>query len=261
LSLEAVRQEDQPRAMKDLTKWKVIEQLAATTLALTLIAPAQSVPSANAGRANPLPHGTYTTQPRSTAPVLLIASYQRYSSLRRGREQEMAVVICMVPAKYQYCADFGSPGPWDRFAPVSFALDPQPGFTVRYREGNAYRNQLRGKLFESGNKQVVLFKIRAAKDAPLGARVLQGELIFRKGDQGPGGVWAGNGTLEKIEIKVPVAVAGHDDVVMEAATWPKNESFGRKTTRNAQNILAMVPSLAFDWLICQFGDCDCIKHE
>ncbi|HEY6249392.1 MAG TPA: hypothetical protein VI685_05495 [Candidatus Angelobacter sp.] len=230
-------------------------------LALAFIAPAQSITtSANADRERSVRPGSPATELIFAAPVLLIATYQRYSSLRRGREQEIAAVVCMVPAKYQYCPDFGYPNPWERFAPVSFELNPQPGFTVGYRKGNDYRTQARGTPFESGDKQVVLFKLRAADDAPLGAHVLQGKMIFRRGDQGPGGVWSGNGMLEEVEVKVPIEVVGHDDVVVQAAAWPRKEGVGHRTARGTQDTLAALPTLAFEWLICQFGDCDRVVH-
>lgn len=183
--------------------------------------------------------------------MVLIATYQRYSGLRRGREQEMAVVVCTAPSREAYCPDFSYYSQPSRFAPVAFELNPQPGFTVRYREGNHYRAQRSGTPFESGGKDVVLFKVRAADDVPLGANVLTGRLKLRKGDQGPGGAWSGNGPIEEIEVRIPIVVAGHDDVISQNAVWLGKESIGHQMAQAVQDILAGIPAL----FICIFDDC------
>jgi len=250
--LWAKYQVDQSGDMRDLKKWRTVRRLMLTILALTLMTPAQSVTTtAITEDATPKPPGTDTTKPQSASPVVLIATYQRYSGLRRGREQEMAVVVCTVPAGDLYCPNFNDSRHPDRFAAVEFELNRQPGFTVRYREGNHYRARSSGTPFESGGNDVVLLKLRTLGDVPLGAHVLTGRMKFRKGDQGPGGAWSGNGALEEIEVKIPIVVVGHDDMVSQNTVWLRDEGIGQKMAQGMQDLAAGIPAL----FICVFGDC------
>ena len=159
------------------------------------------------------------SQPLS-GPTLLISTYQRYDSLRRGREQEIAIVVCMVPGRYHYCPDYGSPN-HTNIDPVAFEIVPEPGFSVRYRNNGEYKTQAQGIPLQAGDKQLFLVKVRAADNLLTGSHVLTAHLMLRKGDQGPGGVWKGNGVLEQMEFKLPIAVVKHDAQISELANWPR----------------------------------------
>src|SRR5579864_2656349 len=147
-----------------------------------------------------------TSRVQTTAQVFTIATYQRYSGLRRGREQEVAMVMCKAPGKFRYCSNFGS-SKESPFLPIELRLGPQPGFTIRYWQRKEYRAGAKGTPIENGGYQeLILIKLQAADSLAPGSYILSGRLIWRMGDQGPGGVWKGNGELLETDINLPVTV-------------------------------------------------------
>src|SRR5262249_30644998 len=97
-----------------------------TVLLLTGVGGAQSVTSADStgiDRQRSISARSSTIQPEPEGRRLLVLAYQRYNGLRRGRDQEIAVVVCMVPGKFRYCPDFANPVRSD-LAPVAFQLSP-----------------------------------------------------------------------------------------------------------------------------------------
>ena len=186
---------------------------------------------------------------------LLILGYQRYSALRSGREQEFAIVVCMVSGKTPYCPDWGNPN-HTGLAPVGLKLDLQPGFTVDYREEDRYKASAQGAPSTSGDKQVFLLKVRAANHLMAGTRMLTGRLILRKGDAGPGGVWIDNTTLEEVPVKLPVVIVEHDATVTDTDNWPTRSHIGRAFARGGANFMGAVAVAGLMWGSCLLVECD-----
>ncbi|HEY6971088.1 MAG TPA: hypothetical protein VJA94_17895 [Candidatus Angelobacter sp.] len=194
------------------------------------------------------------SQPLS-GPTLLISTYQRYDSLRRGREQEIAVVVCMVPGRYHYCPDYGSPN-HTNIEPVAFELIAEPGFQVRYRSDDDYQSQTQGTPLQAGDKQLFLLRLRAADNLLTGTHVLTAHLILRKGDQGPGGVWKGNGILEQMEFRIPITVVDHDAQVSELTNWPRHP--GHNVGGIIRDFAEMVGSVALE-AFCNAHPLACLR--
>lgn len=193
-------------------------------------------------------------QPPFVARGIVVSAYQRYDSLRRGQEQEMQVMLCTAHESFPYC-QFGSVLNQETLVPLVLEANSSPGFTIFYRQGNEYRVQTQGTPVLTGGRKVFLLKIHASDNVPLGAHVLEGRLRFLQGDQGPGGVWAGNGVVQEIAVKIPVTVAAKDAQVAEAWDWPASIDAGPKPVQVAKEAFTWVRVLGVTWFLC-LGGCD-----
>lgn len=191
-------------------------------------------------------------------PSTVVTVYQRYSSLRLGREQEMEVVLCKPAHNFlgvPYCpASVVNLDPLNQteVQPLSLELNTPPGFTVLYREGRKYRPRSQATPLEIGARKVFVLRLRAPSHVPLGLHVLEGRAKFLQGDQGPGGVWSGNGVVQEIAFKVPVMIVKHDARVIEAEDWPERHG-GCMLAHSAHDAFTLIQASALQWLLNNAG--------
>jgi hypothetical protein len=182
-------------------------------------------------------------------PALMVSVYQRYSAVRRGGEQEIAVVICMANAHSRYCPDYGSSIRSD-IAPISFQFSPSPGYTVSYWARDEYRVQSSGIPIHAGDKEIVLLKLRTSNNLPLGRQTLEGNLTLRVGDSGPGGVWSNNGVLKEVAVKIPLTIVARNAAIQEVSNWPTPRDAARNLKQGLAGIVRAAPPLAWFWAFC-----------
>jgi hypothetical protein len=173
---------------------------------------------------------------------------QRHDQLRRGREDEFAVVLCSPQLPYGGCG--ANPHPTQTgIVPVTFNIDVPAGLTVRYRQGRKYRPVIPGTpvQFAKGSK-ILLLKIIAAHDAPLGTQTLHGTLAFQSIQSGK------TAGTQQVAIDFKVIVVEHNATVAESE-WP----FGSQVGRHLKSI-ALAPLVPFEALLfviaCSTSACD-----
>jgi hypothetical protein len=173
---------------------------------------------------------------------------QRNEPLRRGREEDFAVVLCSPKLAYGGCGAEPHPSQTG-IVPVSFSIDPPQGLTIQYRDGRKYRPLIAGAPvpYRRGSR-VLLLRIRAGDDAPFGVQKLHGNLMFQKVEQGKAV------SNEQIDVNFQVATTGHDAKVDET-DW----RFGSQVSRHMKDV-ALAPLLPFQYLlfviVCSTSRCD-----
>ena len=186
---------------------------------------------------------------------IVVAAHQRYSSLRRGREQEIKIEICRprdaLPGA-PFC--FNNRTHNEPFVPISLEIAAQPGLAIHYRRGNQYRLLPVGTPVKFDGRSFFLVRLRATGELPLGKHLLQGRLMVLAGDQGPGGAWAGNGTMQELAVKIPVIVVDRETKVAEADEWPTRHT-RVKVLRVGGEILGTIAVLGVEWALCGFEFC------
>ena len=175
---------------------------------------------------------------------------QRHDHLRRGREDQFAILSCFPQLPYGGCGTQPHPSQTG-IIPVAFAIDSPPllGLSMQYRDGHRYRTLVPGTpvRFHSGSK-VLLLKMKAAADAPLGVQRLRGTLIFNRVE--PGKVRS----AEKMIVDFAVIIVDHNATVTEA-DW----RFGNQVGRYMKDV-ALTPLVPFQFLlfviVCSTSTCD-----
>jgi hypothetical protein len=141
---------------------------------------------------------------------------QRYTQLRRGHDQEIAVLLC--PAEPAHCW-FKDASVKNEPVPLSLQMESEKGFTIRYGAPRHYESRPFGKPSYHADRRLIFLKVHANKDVSLSEHVLKGNLVFR-----PAGSAAGE--PERLAIEVKVAVADEGAFVMEG-DWPYIHHPGR----------------------------------
>ena len=192
---------------------------------LASIVQAQDVPTADSSRPDAPTQSPAITQPTPSAPQLLlrdgspvksppaplqVTSYERHSQMRRDRDEEFVVLLCRPYGKLKECPVWNW-GSADGLVPVALEMKDVDGLTVRYREGKEYVSHPEGApVRTSEGLDAFRFKIRAAKDFPLGATTLEGKLTFQRIRDGK------LSAPETIAVSIPVTVVKHDTQVTES---------------------------------------------
>lgn len=143
-------------------------------------------------------------------PVSFVSSYTRYNQLRRGRDEEIVVLLCRPQYRGHDCPLNNLFSNQAELEPLTLQMTPLEGFTVRYREGKEFRNLQQGAAVHSGiGLKVFRLKVRADAHVPLGIYTLQGKLTFRK-------VRAGQlPQTQQIDVSIPLTVVEHSAQVVE----------------------------------------------
>ena len=191
--------------------------------------------------------------------AIIVAAYQRYSDLRRGGEQEIKIEICRAKdalPNASFCFPLRSHD--EQFVPLALELTSHPDIAIHYREGDEYRLAPGSRPVTLDGRNIFLVKLHAKNNAPLGAHLLLGRLKFLVGDQGPGGVWAGNGIVQEVAVKIPVIIVDREAKVAEADVWPTRTA-RRKVLRAVGETLGAIPVFGIEWALCGFEFCDLLK--
>lgn len=174
---------------------------------------------------------------------------ERHDKLRQGREEDFAIVFC---SRQSPCGggcgaepDPSQPG----VVPLAFDIDPPLGLRIRYRDGRKYRTLVPGtpaRIRSGGN--VLLIKVKAEPDAPLGVQKLHGNLMFQTVEPGKAS------HTEQIAVDFQVVITGHDAKV-EESDW----RFGSQIGRHIKDI-ALAPLVPFQFLLfviaCSTSTCE-----
>jgi hypothetical protein len=179
--------------------------------------------------------------------VPAVPTFQRYHRLPRNRDEDVAVVLYLPENKYGCCPLTGNPKQPGMF-PIKFELQPSSEFRVRFRSGFKYKSHTPGTPIEmAAGEKMVLLKLRANRDTPLGEYVLHGKLTYQAVQdhklQPP----------QEIDVTIPVKVIIEKSKVAEI-DWP----FGTHVKRNLIRILALpveLPAAALLAIACSKG-CD-----
>jgi hypothetical protein len=173
---------------------------------------------------------------------------ERHGSLRRDREEDFAVVLCSPQLPYGGCGYDPHPSQTG-IVPLTFDIDSAQGLTVRYRDGLKYRAFAPGTpiRFRHGNR-VLLLKMKAGANAPLGVQRLHGTLTFQTVEPGKAD------STQQIAVDFQVTIVNHDDQVTDY-DWP----FGSQVGRHMKDV-ALAPLLPFEFLMlaiaCSASACD-----
>jgi hypothetical protein len=176
-----------------------------------------------------------------------VAVFQRYNELPRNRNEDVAIVLFVPVNKFGCCALSNNPKQPGIY-PTRFELQPSPDFTVRFRSGFRHKSHKPGTPIEmTAGDKIVLLKLRANRDTPLGSYILRGKLTYEA---------IKDRTLQtpqELEVAVPVKVIG-DKSKVEEMDWP----FGTHVGRDFVRILALpveLPAAALLAIACSKG-CD-----
>jgi hypothetical protein len=143
------------------------------------------------------------------------ATYERYtfySGLRRGREEEVAIVLSanglVTTAK----------SPVSGIVPLKLELQPSQGLTVsnlRYPKTARSKVKFRPDRIPTAWWPVIRFTIRADRQTTLGERVLAGKLTFQAIP------WdrSAPGPVQQVDVQIPLTVVEHGAKV-HRAQWP-----------------------------------------
>jgi hypothetical protein len=140
----------------------------------------------------------------------LASFYPRYNHLRRGRDEEIVVVLCEPYRTAHNCPVNSVFSNQSGLEPLTLEMRAPEGFTVRYREGKEFRKQPQGAAVptEIGLK-VFRLKVRADDHLPLGIYTLPGKLTFRthKAGQLP--------ETQQIDVSIQLTVVEHSAQVIK----------------------------------------------
>jgi hypothetical protein len=175
---------------------------------------------------------------------------QRYTQLRRGHDQEIAVLLCSAKPGECWFNDTTIKNPP---VPISLQMDHAEGFTIRYGAPRHYESTAQGTPSYRGDRRLIFLKVHASPDVGLGEHVLKGTMVFRTGSN--------SSEPETLAIDVRVNVADHDAPEMEL-DWPYIHHPGRVAGDVASGVgratllIVLLPFLPIYGLI-MCGSIDC----
>jgi hypothetical protein len=175
---------------------------------------------------------------------------QRYTQLRRGHDQEVAVLLCSAKPGECWFNDTTIKNPP---VPISLQMDHAEGFTIRYGAPRHYESKAQGTPSYRGDRRLIFLKVHASSDVGLGEHVLKGTMVFRAGSN--------SSKPETLAIEVRVNVADHDAPEMEL-DWPYIHHPGRVAGDVASGVgratllIVLLPFLPIYGLI-MCGSIDC----
>lgn len=196
--------------------------------------------------------GTNDKQPcpdeKAVSGRLGIAVDQRHDLLRRGRSEDMALVLCSPQLPYGGCGYQNHP-PLKGIIPVSFRIDLPPGITSWYRSGRRYLPLPPGAPAQFQRKNgVLLLRLKAADSIPFGVQRLHGTLQYEIVEPGK------SRTTQTREVEFQVIVVAQNTKVAENE-WP----FGSHVGQRVKDV-ALAPLVPFQLLLfviaCGISPCD-----
>lgn len=196
--------------------------------------------------------GTNDTQPcpdeKSIPSGPGITVDRKHDLLRRGRSEDIALVLCSPQIRYGGCGYQNHP-PLKGIAPVSFSIDFPSGITAWYRGGRKYLPLRPGATAQFQRKSgVLLLRLRAADSVSLGVQRLHGTLLYEIIEPGK------SHTTQTREVEFEFTVVAQDATVAENE-WP----FGSHVGRHVKDF-ALAPLVPFQFLLfviaCGISTCD-----
>ena len=147
--------------------------------------------------------------PTQDASKIIVTAYQRYSALRRGREQEVVIVICR--SKQNSQCPLNAATETDDPLPGSLELQPAEGFKIHYRWGDDKYDVLPGSgpAIDIGARSAFLVKIGANGKTPLGTYNLKGKLLYHSREE------TQPSPAQATEVVIPVIVVENHAKVSE----------------------------------------------
>ncbi|HEV7552300.1 MAG TPA: hypothetical protein VGP65_11490, partial [Candidatus Angelobacter sp.] len=173
---------------------------------------------------------------------------QRHDLLRRGRSDDMVLILCSPQLPYGGCGYQNHP-PQKGIVPLSFGIDLPPGITSWYRSGRRYLPLRPGAPAQFQRKSgVLLLRLKAADSVPFGVQRLHGTLQYETDEPGK------PRTVQTVQVEFQVMVAAHNATVAENE-WP----FGSHTGQRVKEV-ALAPLVPFQMLlfviVCGISTCD-----
>lgn len=180
--------------------------------------------------------------------VPAVQTIQRYyNGLPRNRDEDVAVVLYVPENKFGCCALTNAPKQPGIF-PTKLELQPSVGFRVRFKSGFRYKSHVPGTPIEiAAGEKIVLLKLRANRDTPLGEYVLHGKLTYQASQDHQ------LQPAQEVEVLIPVKVVSEKSKV-EEIDWP----FGTHVKRSLTRIIALpieIPAAVVLAIACSKG-CD-----
>ena len=174
--------------------------------------------------------------------------FQRFNQLRAGREEDVAVVLFIPENAYGCCALTNDPKQTG-IRPTMFELTADDGLRAKIKSGIRYRSVSVGNKVPLQGQKVILLKLRADAEKPIGSYTLRGKVSYLdlKDEKHP--------VLRQIDVVMPVYVGAHDINVQEI-DWP----FGSHVKHNLLQVLVLpveLPFIALLAIACHTGSgCD-----
>ncbi len=165
-----------------------------------------------------------------------------------NRDEDVAIVLFVPVNKFGCCALSNNPKQPGIY-PTRLELQPSPEFTVRFRSGFRYKSHKPGTPIEmAAGDKIVLLKLRANRDTPLGSYILRGKLTYQviKDHELQ--------TPQELEVVIPIKVTAEKSKVQDI-DWP----FGTHIQRDLVRILALpveLPAAALLAIACSSKGCD-----
>jgi hypothetical protein len=177
----------------------------------------------------------------------LAQASMRYNKLRRGREEEIAISIIRPPAGIPASPMVSMRGNPVYFTPELFSLKADPGFTVRFGRGNTFSSESPLSITSTKGGPVVLLKLKAADDIPLGDHMIQGTLVFRE-----------RGKSQSLDVFIPISIVDHNaDVVKNPWRFQPYSNHGFRQVFTGIALIPLLPFLFIAFVIVCSGGSEC----
>lgn len=166
----------------------------------------QPTPPASPDRPHP------SSRPAKFDPGPKYKAFTFYDSIRRGRDEEVVVRVA-VPGMVTT-----SKSPAQGIVPLGLELEPAEGLSVsalRYPKTTPKAVKFQSQLVAVAWGGDIRFKIKADRNAVLGARMLKGKITFQAIPYDG----SAPGPVQQMEVQIPISVVDHDAKVQKQP-WP-----------------------------------------
>src|SRR5437899_631787 len=136
---------------------------------------------------------------------------QRHNKLRRGHGEQIAISVAKIRWE---CLDYAPKTGSSTFLfadPSSLRLEPVPGFTIRYGDGQDFKKDSKAFTTYTPAGEVIFLKLKAARDMPLGDYTIQGKLSYSNPIR--------ETCSQQQDVVIPITVVDHD-VEVAKNEWP-----------------------------------------
>lgn len=176
---------------------------------------------------------------------------QRYTSLRRGRAEEVAIFLGRSPLVCPACTPVPTITPG--LMETSIEIEPAQGFSIQYsNDGRHFSSRTGPATVFTRAGSLFLVRIKAANGTALGQYTVKGKLWFKARQYGT------FSSPQQVEISIPVTVVDHNARVIKS-TWPYALYPDHKVRRVVATILMaplLVPMFAIFLAYCVAIDCE-----
>lgn len=176
---------------------------------------------------------------------------ERYTTLRRGRDQEVAIFLGSSPLVCPACAPVPTimPGVME----TSLELEPLQGFSIQYsNDGRHFSARTRPALVFTRAGELFMVRMKAENGTALGQYTVKGKLLVRMRQ------CVGFSSPQPVEISIPVTVVDHNARVSKSA-WPYALYPDHKVRRVVATVVMaplLVPMFAIFPAYCVATDCE-----